>query len=279
MDTTTTSTVHDSTNGPIRDWALFSGGHDSLASTHYCMEEGETEAVLHLDTTTGIPENQDFVIETCEEFDWPLRIERAPITLRDFALRIGEDDDPMGFPGPGFHRLAYIYLKERSLQSIAYESDFKPHYWTGVREDESQRRMKVGIEHRKEIEKWIWFAPLMKWTDEDLDWYFAHYDLPENSVVEAIHRSGECFCGAFGHRDEELIDLQANYPEHYEYIRSMEQDVIDALGPESDRAYWAHGKLSKSDITHLKSLRNETDMMLCMDCRNQNQQEASEVNW
>lgn len=57
---------------PYHTFALFSGGHDSLVSTHYSMENGLANCVAHLDTNTGIDENLEFVKSVCEKYDWPL---------------------------------------------------------------------------------------------------------------------------------------------------------------------------------------------------------------
>lgn len=272
-------TGYNSTDGQIEHWALFSGGHDSLVVTHYLMENGFCDAVLHLDTRTGIQENQDFVIETCEEYGWPLRIEKAPITLKEWCLELGADDTEYGFPGPEFHSYIYRWLKEMQLGSIATETDGKPHYWTGVRKEESDRRMRTVTEPVEEVERWFWHAPIAEWSDEEMEEYLDDHDIARNPVVEAIHKSGECFCGAFDSRDETLIDLQANYPEHYEWIKELEEEIIEEIGSENERAYWAHGGLSDSDLSHLKSLREPEDMMLCRDCRNRNQNSASDTDW
>lgn len=274
-----TETTYSTVEGDAKDWVLFSGGHDSLVSTHYLMQNGYTDAVLHLDTTTGIPENQDFVVETCREYEWPLRIERTEVTLRKWALELGSDDKQYGFPGAAFHPHMYHRLKERQLETIASETEGKPHYWTGVRRGESDRRMRTTTDAIDETEQWYWHAPIRNWTEERMREYLDANDIERNPVVDAIHRSGECYCGAFAQRDEELIDLEANYPEHYKWLKSLEKDVIGELGPDNPRAYWGHGNLSESDLTHLKTLREPEDMMLCRDCRVENQNPASDVDW
>lgn len=249
------------------DYALFSGGHDSLVSTHYCMTTRRTEKVLHLDTGTGLEENEQFVIDVCEQYDWPLRIEEAPVSFKEFLLEYG-DGEPYGFPGPALHLITYIMLKERSLQNLAAEHEGKPHYWTGVRADETQRRMEtVGDGETKEMSKWWWHSPISDWTEDDLDDYREEHDLPANPVVQNIHRSGECFCGAFAERDEELIDLQANYPDHFEWLMDLEQEVREELGEDHPRAYWANGSMSKPDVVALEKEYKHMKQVLCADCR------------
>lgn len=268
-----TETLHDTTDGPVRHWALISGGHDSLVAGHIAMEQGPATAVLHLDTNTGIEANKEYIFELCEEFNWPLRIEQAPKTLTAFAKEYG-------FPGPRGHAWAYRWFKERQLRTIARETDGKPHFWAGVRKDESENRMEyinqTGVV--EEAEQWIWHKPLAYFEKEQCEAYIDAYGLPRNPVVANIHRSGECYCGAYATRDEELIDLEANYPRHFEWIKEVEEEVIEDRGDGDKLSYWGHGTMNTSDVVHLKQ-RENTDMMLCRDCRVDNQNSAGDTDW
>jgi len=261
----------------MMDFALFSGGHDSLVSTHYLMENEYCEKVLHLDTNTGIPKNEEFVVEVCEEYGWPLRIEESPYTLLEIATELGENDEGFGFPGPSFHSVMYRCLKERQLQRIATEHDEPPHYWTGVRKGESERRMKTVTDAVKEEDRWTWHAPIRNWTKERCEDYIEEWNIPRNSVVENIHRSGECYCGCYANRDEELIELQAHYPEHYEWLMDVEQQVREEIGTERERAYWGHDSISGSDFLHLRHKYDpEDDMTLCRDCEQETYNSAKD---
>lgn len=245
----------------IQHYALFSGGHDSLASVHYAMEQDSTSAVLHLDTGTGIDENLEFVRNTCAEFEWPLRIIETPEDYEEFVKQVG-------FPGPGVHHWAYQRLKERQLVTVASEGSAAKHYWTGIRASESQRRMEFHDDpvDRERRERWVWVNPIHAWSDEDVEEYIDEYDLPRNPVVDLIHRSGECFCGAFAKRDEELVDLQANYPQHYEWLMDVEEEVREARGENETTSYWGHGEESSDQLQRLAKEYEELDMKLCRDC-------------
>lgn len=245
------------------NFALFSGGHDSLVSTHLTMERADADAVLHLDTGTGIPENQQYVEDVCERFGWPLRIESANKTLAEFA-------EEWGFPGAGAHGWAYRYFKDHSLGRVASDVDGKPRYFTGVRRSESDRRMvSIGEATVEENSngQWVWVNPIAKWSKEDCREYIEIHDLPTNPVVENIHRSGECFCGAFAHRDEELIDLEAHYPEHHRWLLSVEDDVQDEIGADSGTCFWGHGGLSSKELRALVAESDDCQMVLCSDCQ------------
>lgn len=205
-------------------YALFSGGYDSLVATYKAIEEMRDgpDTVLHIDTNTGIPANRRFVERVCDEMGWPLRVEEAPMTLLEFAKKFR-------FPGSAAHKWAYIYFKERVLQSLAATYDFKPHFYTGVRRYESTRRMRNVTETTEEMSKWWWHSPITEFTKEDVHEFRRERALPSNSVWETLHRSGECYCGAFANREEELVLLEAHYPDHYEWLMGVERAV---------QAYW-----------------------------------------
>lgn len=257
-----------------KNYALFSGGTDSLVATHYAMENGHAEEVIYLDTNTGIPENLEYVEGVCESFGWPLRVEEAPLTLKEFVDRFE------GFPGPQAHRWAYIFLKERQLERVATETEGKPHFWTGVRKDEStRRRMNVPDELTEEVDQWIWENPIAYWSDERVEAYIEYHGLPTNPVHQLIHRSGDCYCGAFASRDEELIDLQANFPEHYEWLMEVEEYAIEQLGEDCERAYWGHGSASERDLQALADEYEPREQVLCQDCRREAHNSAGDADW
>lgn len=253
--------------------ALFSGGHDSLVSTHYCMENGETDAVLHLDTGTGIPENKEYVKDVCREYDWDLYIRSAEKTLKEFAIE-------WGFPKPSSHSWAYRYFKYHVLGSVA--SDIycgTPEFYTGVRKEESDRRMDTITSKRQEEKNWVWVAPIMDWTKEDCEQYIRENGLPRNPVVENIHRSGECFCGAFGTRDEELIDLEAHYPDHAEWLLNVEEEVQEEIGTEEDYCWWGIGGMDSRETKALIEEGDHGGLVLCQDCVSQQEQERRIDDW
>lgn len=242
-------------------FALFSGGHDSLVSTHYAMENNDVDAVLHIDTNTGIPENEEFVKEICRENDWDLYIRSAGMTLKEFALQ-------WGFPKESSHSWAYRWFKERVLSSIKVDcGSSKPTFYSGVRKDESQRRMANVTSKKEDAGQWYWERPISDWTKEDCEEYRKKNDLPSNPVVENIHRSGECYCGAFANRDEELIELQVNYPKHYEYIMEVEEEIQEERGKKEDHCWWGSSGVSSEELQCLiEESDHDVDMVLCQDC-------------
>lgn len=204
-------------------YAMFSGGDDSLVATHRAMSEGEADAVLYLNTNSGLAENLEYVIETCRAFGWPLRIESTTVSLCELAMKYG-------FFGSAYHNVAYSYLKERQLTRIAGEMGGIPTFITGVYANESDRRMRnlsdVGAVQMGKEDRWVWKQPLVNDTAEAIDAYRREHDLPENPIKKSIHRSGDCYCAAFAHRDELLVDLRAGgFDRHANWLLAVEAAV------------------------------------------------------
>ncbi len=201
-------------------WALFSGGDDSLATAIVTARAAKFAGCLHIDTGIGVPETQSFVVETCQRQGWPLKIYRAIDYGQDYdALAVG-----YGFPGPAAHFRMYIRLKERALDAFVREHKAR---WrdriilgTGIRADESQRRM-GGTEPLRRDGAKVWASPLYSWSKRDCMDTIASANVPRNPVVELLHMSGECLCGSFAKPDE-LKEIALWYPGVAERIRALE---------------------------------------------------------
>lgn len=248
---------------PYEHIALFSGGHDSLVSSHKVMEELNGDCVVHIDTRTGLEENKQFVRDVCQKFDWTLEIIKPEVTLAEFAKE-------WGFPKAQAHTWIYAYLKQHPLDKFVTncESDM-PTFYAGVRKHESERRMRTVTpeKHESSHGRWYWESPIADFTDDDLAEYMDKHDLPSSSVVETIGRSGECFCGAFSDRFSELSVLKENYPDHYEWIMNLEDEVQSEIGTENAACYWGTGGMSSDDLQELmESEETDHDMLLCEDC-------------
>ena len=235
-------------------YALFSGGHDSIVSTHKMMTQGATDTVLHIDTGIGIPETKEYVKERCQEYDWDLDIVSSDFDYRDIVLE-------NGFPGPGVHVIMYSKLKERALRKVARRHDGKPHFYTGVRSDESDRRFRNVSETVQEASQWFWHSPIHDMSEKDVHEYIDEHGIKKNPVKKLYHHSGECLCGAFGNRPEELVLLEAHYPQTADRIKRLESEVQDRHGYEK-KCYWAHGNTDDKLI----SAEHPDQMTLCNSC-------------
>src|SRR5215510_12342595 len=56
---------------------LFSGGHDSVTSTHIAAQHPAFRGVLHVNTGIGIEETREYVRQVCRDQGWPLIEEHA----------------------------------------------------------------------------------------------------------------------------------------------------------------------------------------------------------
>lgn len=256
MDIHDISTGYNEGDLPYEKAALFSGGHDSLVSTHVVMEKHDGDVVVHIDTGTGIEENLDFVKDVCESFGWPLEIIRPNTTLEEFAKK-------WGFPKAAAHSWIYRYLKDHPLHKFARDCENKPNFYTGVRKAESDRRMKTVSEETEDVGQWVWHSPIAEWSDQDIEDYIEIHNLPRNPVVDHIGRSGECFCGAYSDRISELETLHDAYPEHYDWIMETEERVQSEIGSDDPQCYW--GNIGVSDEDDFSPPEKE-DMTLCEDC-------------
>lgn len=223
-------------HSPSQIFCLFSGGHDSLVATHYVMTHYHhlKPVVVHIDTGIGIPETQQFVIDTCEKYGWPLKIYRAAENTKADGT-----PDPMiyddivvanGFPGPGAHRIMYSKLKQRQVRRVV--RDHKKRRTdrimlvSGVRRQESVRRMGTTEECYRDGAQ-VWVAPMLYMSSSDQKFYMLANALPENPVKHKLCMSGECLCGAFAHEGE-LEEIRYWYPEVAERIDRLQERVAAA---------------------------------------------------
>jgi len=247
------------------DFALFSGGNDSIASTHYAHQHHDIDYTVYLDTNTGIPENREYVKEVCDRLGWDLAVISSPVTLKEFAT--GTDSrQPLGFPGPAIHSWAFQYFKQRQLRQIARHVDAEPRFYTGVRSDESDRRMRNVEGSEQEGEQWLWISPIHDWSDGRTDEYREQNDLPRNPVNEKIGRSGDCYCGAYANRETELVELEAHFPEHYDWLTELEQEVQEEIGSDEPHCYWGFGSIDEKELRAKMAENDDAQMMLCSSC-------------
>lgn len=206
-------------HNPAAVLALFSGGSDSSVMLHVIRDL--VDAVLFLDTGTGIPQTREFVRATCAEYGLKL-IEQAPPdkTYEEIVLEYG-------FPGPAAHLETYVWLKERGIHAVRrrlqrFRGD-RIVLLTGVRLAESSRRMG----HVKPVVRknsLVWVAPILDWTDADMNAYRKQYGVKRSEVADNLHMSGECLCGAFA-QPGELEQIRFFYPEVAARIRALEAKV------------------------------------------------------
>lgn len=225
-------------------WVLFSGGNDSIVLLHVIVNrlEWPIDGVLHVNTGTGVEDDDgrfitsEFARKVVE--GWGLRFEERhpPKSFEEVFI-----DEPVidGLPGPGMHNVAYSRLKERAI--AAFVAEQKRSYWdrlvfpTGVRKDESERRMGYGSQLVNREGAQVWCNPIYYATSAMMADYRRDNALPVNPVSEHLHMSGECLCGCFA-RPGELDEIAFFYPRTAERIRRWEQRA-----KASGCSYWLWG--------------------------------------
>jgi 3'-phosphoadenosine 5'-phosphosulfate sulfotransferase (PAPS reductase)/FAD synthetase len=215
-------------HNPIKTYVLSSGGNDSMVLLDHAAKHIPFDAVLHINTGTGVIENgvaltSQFIRDYCEEKNYPFIELHPPKSYEEVFL-----EEPIidGLPGPGMHHIAYTRLKERPLLAFVQEqkTQWKDRvmFLTGIRHDESRIRMgyKSSVVDRRGAV--VWVNPIYFWTNEIMKHYRAEQRLPQNPVSEHIHISGECLCGAFA-KSGELEEIRFFFPETAARIESWER--------------------------------------------------------
>lgn len=234
-------------------FALFSGGHDSVTSTHIAARHPSFTGVAHVNTGIGIEETREYVRQICRDQGWPLLELRAPDGLYEQRCR------DHGMPGgPIQHGIMYQLLKDDQIRQLVRDhSRFRGDrvgLVTGARQAESDRRMRVHPEPIRRERAQLWINPILDWTKANVDDYMESVGLPRNPVVDKLHRSGECLCGALAN-PQELEWIAFWYPEVAAYIRGLEQDCFNRELPYN----WGTKTSTPFDA-------NQPMLPLCQDC-------------
>lgn len=210
---------------PSHVFVGFSGGDDSLVTTHWMMENITSCRVAHFNTGIGIEATRDFVRGTCESNGWPLKEVRAKEDC-------GQDYDELvlahGFPGPGMHYKMFQRLKERCVRELSrclkQKASDKILIATGIRKDESARRAGYKYSVIDIVGSVIWVNPFYY---RDKAWfmaYIAQHKLPRNPVSQMLGMSGECLCGAYAHKGEKAA-IKLVCPKTHARIEALEKAV------------------------------------------------------
>lgn len=236
-------------------YGLFSGGHDSLCSTALAAKHPLFRGAVHINTGIGIEETRRFVRDTCEQQNWPLHeVKAREGHYEEMVLTRG------GFPyGTASHNSMLFYLKQQPLarwfRSILGNAGFV----TGIRKSESVRRMGAGISVaiRPDGRK-TWISPILEWSKVDCNRFIETEGLNRNPVVDLLHRSGECLCGALA-RSEEIHDIARWYPDTARRINELEHEcerrgIVASVWAGSDARNIDPGQMqmfSKADLAPL----------------------------
>lgn len=206
----------------------YSGGFDSLVTTHWMMNNIKGCRVFHANTGIGIEKTREFVRNTCLEAGWPLTEIRAKEDC-------GQDYDALvierGFPGAGHHYKMFQRLKERCAWKLLAANKKKRGdnvmLATGIRMDESKRRSGYKYSVIDFSGNLMWVNPFYYKEKSWFSAYIKENGLIQNPVSLTLGMSGECLCGAYAHKGElDLIKIVCR--ETYERIKALELKVKEA---------------------------------------------------
>lgn len=256
---------------PVKVFAAFSGGNDSIVATHFTLSVVPSAKVLHIDTGIGIPATREHVRSVAQRFDWDLLEARTPNSYEDLVL--GKSPGYLGgFPGRGMHGVMYSRLKERALRRAVRWAKFGHHRQSrvlivsGIRADESKRRMGYGRTESK-VGSQVWVNPLYWASHADFEEYRQVHGLPRNPVKDRVGISGECLCGAYADPGE-LLMVELTCPRTGAYLRDLEGRVRAAGFPwgwEENPPKWWFRELEARGIQPPRSVDPEL-MPMCYSC-------------
>jgi 3'-phosphoadenosine 5'-phosphosulfate sulfotransferase (PAPS reductase)/FAD synthetase len=212
---------------PVAIRVGFSGGRDSIAVTHWMMNNVPDCEVFHCNTGIGIEKTREYVRETCRQFGWPLHEIRAK---EDCGQDYDEIVKRYGFPGAGQHSKMYIRLKERPIDYLIRnipnrKRGQKVLLAMGIRHEESTRRMRYVGQEVTRIGSKVWCNPIYWWSANQRDSYNRSQGLPINPVSETLGMSGECLCGAFAHEGEKAL-VKLICPQTAARIENLEEQTL-----------------------------------------------------
>lgn len=248
---------------PSSVWALFSGGSDSLTTTHLVSKLVPDFKVAHVNTGIGIKATREFVIRTCKQYGWPLTVFKTPESYEDLIAK-------HGFPGPRMHNKMYNRLKDRCIEQLVRDNKRQTRdrskrfdrilLVTGIRQDESKKRMGyVNAVNRRGAQ--VWCNAIFDWSSDKKERYIADNNLETNPVSGILGYSGECLCGAYavgsnGSTERHLIDTF--FPEE-----AMELKRLEGVAAKNGH-FWKWHEMPPKFVKEIRV--GQSYMPMCFNC-------------
>jgi 3'-phosphoadenosine 5'-phosphosulfate sulfotransferase (PAPS reductase)/FAD synthetase len=211
-----------------RFYVAVSGGTDSMMLLTVCAAHPAFAGVVHVNTGIGLEETRQFVRDYCAARCYPYwEVYPWLVSKRD-----GRPNEcyldlvrMYGLPGKPLHDVFYGHLKSRALSFFGHqrkaEGVERVLLASGVRNDESVRRMKVhGARARTFYDKAIglwWTSPIFWANDREKAAFIERYEVPKARASQLIQMSGECLCGAMANPGDVRL-LQRFYPSMWREI-------------------------------------------------------------
>jgi len=189
-------------------FVLFSGGNDSLCLLEYMHRLGKQSnkqiTALHVNTTAGLPEVEEYVKEVCKKMEVSLEIVKPLHDYFDLAKKWGI---------PGFRsRWCCKTLKIAPIRRFLQRIEEPKIVFDGIRAAESTiRATYVPIWHHPSF-RCINVSPIFFWSDKKIQDYIKRQNLPLSPFAN-LRVSGECWCGAYKSRTdfEALLEIKPDF--------------------------------------------------------------------
>jgi 3'-phosphoadenosine 5'-phosphosulfate sulfotransferase (PAPS reductase)/FAD synthetase len=195
-----------------RPFVLFSGGRDSLCTLEYlrrlCNGREGALTAIHVDTTAGFPEVEEYVHATCRDLGVRLITVSPERTFFELAKK-------WGIPGVKA-RWCCETLKVAPLRRFLRTVDGAFVVYDGIRAAESPVRAKYTPVWFHPSFRCISVSPIFDWSDEKVDGYIKRCDLPTSPAAN-LGCSSECWCGAYKNRAD------------FEKLLAVHADIFDQL--------------------------------------------------
>jgi 3'-phosphoadenosine 5'-phosphosulfate sulfotransferase (PAPS reductase)/FAD synthetase len=219
--------------------AAYSGGDDSIVSTHWAMNKFSDCLAMIADTQIGLERTRQHQNDVMRSFGWnharlSASVEGPPSGWEgewiEGSTPYEESVFNHGFPGHAMHGRMYQRLKQRAFRKVKPILGKRPRksrilVISGIRQDESAIRAGYKRAYAEEpSECFVWANPFYYCTAGDFEAYRQEFGLPRNPVKSAVGISGECECGAHaaeGERDA----IRVIEPEFEQYLQQLESVV------------------------------------------------------
>lgn len=182
--------------------ACFSGGYDSMTSTHIGLQWAKRRDVklltIAVDTRIAADGWRKFVTSAA-----------AQLGAGDFQIWMNPDIETWenDVKAHGFiydrsqHKFYFYYLKQRAFRQLvqANKRSYKDRvmFVNGVRRAESDLRANTPEYER--IGAGVYVNPIVYWSNEEVATYRADHDFPINPFYERTGNSGDCLCNWHRH--------------------------------------------------------------------------------
>lgn len=183
---------------PVALVSLFSGGYDSMITTHVLHRlntHGLPIQVWAIDTKLAADGWHEYVKSVAADFGWNFQIYNNQKGFLQFVESVRKKGCPRT---RAMHTYVFQKLKERGFDAILMANKTKRSdkvlFVSGMRRAESTSRQNADEVSRIGKSNKIFAAPIVHWSNDECDYYRVEYGLPDNPFYNTVKGSGDCQC-------------------------------------------------------------------------------------